>query len=205
MGKLLGESEDVPAGKKYMISTRENSDYKWQDKGVVGALEIPSEPDLELRGEYTPRHVQGKEELFDQALEFWNERKWREGFIEACENVPKATFCCGLLPDDDQTIKDMQSKLKKGWIKAMNQILRAERKDFTMDVYVWQWHNATGKSLTLILLIRFLESPRRSMLNEEESVELLALSKAVEKAERAENKSVPDTDGTGEEEKEPSG
>ena len=189
MGKLLGESEDVPPGKKFMISTRENSDYKWQDKGVVGALEIPSEPDLQLRGEYIPRHVKGKEELFEQALEFWNERKWREGFISACENVPKATFCCGLLPDDDQTIKDIRKKLTKGWVKAMNQILRAERKDFVMDVHTWSWHNATGKSLTLILLVRFLESPRRSIIHERESLEFIAAPQDDEK------KNAQDTDG----------
>ncbi|KAL7571055.1 hypothetical protein ACA910_003771 [Epithemia clementina (nom. ined.)] len=202
MGKLLGETEDVPSAKKYMISTRDNSDYKWQDRGVIGALEVPSEPDLELRGEYIPRHVRGHEELFDQALELWNQRKWRDGFIEACENVPKATFCCGLLPDDDQTIRDIQQKLTKGWIKALNQILRSERKDFLMDVFIWQWHNATGKSLTLILLIRFLESPRLSMLHEGESQELQALARA----EMAEHKSGQDTDGqvTVEEEKEPS-
>lgn len=148
-----------------MISTRDNSNYKWQDKGVLGALEIPSQPNLELNGEYIPRCAPGKEALFDQALTLWNERKWREGFIEACENIPKATWCCGLLPDDDQTIRDMQGKLNKGWIKAMNQILRAERKDFMMDVFIWQWHNATGKSLTLILLVRFLQSPRNAMLS----------------------------------------
>lgn len=167
MGKILGEREEVPAAKQNMISTRDNSDYKWQNgngRSVLGALEVPCEPDLDIRGELTARYVTGHEADFDNALEWWNENKLRKQFIKACESVPQASFCCGLLPDQDEWIKNIQKQLTKGWVKATNQKLRSERKEFFIDVYIWNWHNATGKSVTNIILVRFHESKRQSLI-----------------------------------------
>jgi hypothetical protein len=53
-GNGFVEQEPVPLGKQYMISTRENSDYKWQNMpDVIGCLEIPCVPDFQPHGEYT--------------------------------------------------------------------------------------------------------------------------------------------------------
>uniref|UniRef100_A0A7S2Y4E9 Uncharacterized protein n=1 Tax=Entomoneis paludosa TaxID=265537 RepID=A0A7S2Y4E9_9STRA len=167
MGKVMGEREEVPSTKANMISTRDNSDYKWQQaRGVIGALEVSSEPDLDLDGDLLPRYVDGMEQEFDAALEIWNEEKLRKEFVKACKNVPMATFCCGMLPDQDEWIKNIHKSLTKGWVKATNQRFRTEQKDFFLDIYIWNWHNATGKSITNILLIRFYESKRSSLMKD---------------------------------------
>lgn len=177
MSNLLGEREDVPASKQNMISTRENSDYKWQQtRSVIGALEVPSEPDFNFEGDLNPRFVEGLESEFDEALDVWNKHKLRKEFIKACKNVPQASFCCGLLTDQDKWIRNIQKSLTKGWIKATNQRLRAELKTFYLDVFIWQWHNATGKSTTNILLIRFFETKRQSLMKEG-STSLIGLRK----------------------------
>mmetsp|Transcript_17255 Transcript_17255/g.47188 ORF Transcript_17255/g.47188 Transcript_17255/m.47188 type:complete len:201 (+) Transcript_17255:142-744(+) len=160
----MSPKESVPA-KGNVISTRDNSDYKWQQqRSVIGALEVPSEPDLDFSGELLPRYVKGSESAFDDALEIWNEQKLRKQFIKACKNVPPASFCCGMLTDKDAWIKNIQKSLTKGWVKATNQKFRSEQKLFMLDVFIWNWHNATGKSKTSILLIRFHESKRQSLL-----------------------------------------
>jgi hypothetical protein len=159
--KLLGmsmESEKVPKGKQYMISTRENSEYKWQnERGIIGALEVPSQPGLNLQEEYIQRTIEGKKEAFAAALRVWEDWKLRDEFIRACENVPKETCCCGLVPDDDSTMKSMIPALNKGWMKAVNERLSKDGKDFHLDSFVWNWHNAVGKSETNVLMIRFYE------------------------------------------------
>jgi hypothetical protein len=91
------EQEAVPASKKYMISTRENSEYKWQtDPTIVGALEIPSDPYFRLDGEYKSRPVHGKQQEFDRALQVWESMDLRQEFQKAAEAGPKSTYV--LLP-----------------------------------------------------------------------------------------------------------
>lgn len=180
MAPLLGEREEVPANKQNMISTRDNSEYKWQQaRGVIGALEVPSVPVLEFDAEYTPRYVPRKEVLFDAALEVWHEEKLKAEFIKACKNVPPASFCCGLLPDQDQWMKNIIKSLNKGFIKATNQRFRAERKDVYLDIFNWNWHNATGKSTTNILLIRFFESKRQSIMDTKSDISDLMRASAL--------------------------
>ena len=153
------EQEEVPEGKKYMISTRENSEYKWQnDPHVIGALEVPSQPDLKVHDHYSSRCVNGKEEAFDDAMEVWEDWKLKEEFVKACDNVPVATCCCGLIQNDDKTIKNLVPSLNNGWIKATNQKLAGENMGFKLDVFIWTWHNAVGKAETNILLIRFFKT-----------------------------------------------
>jgi hypothetical protein len=65
--------------------------------------------------------------------------------------------CCGLIPDDDATIKDLIPVLNGGWIKNVNKRLSDGNAGFKLDVFLWQWHNVSGKSETNILLIRFFE------------------------------------------------
>jgi pentatricopeptide repeat protein len=86
------EQEPVPANKRYMISTRENSEYKWQnDSTLLGALEVPSDPYFRLDGEYNSRPVAGKEGSFDKALEVWEQMNLRQEFQKAAESGPKST------------------------------------------------------------------------------------------------------------------
>jgi len=152
MGKLLGEREDVPEGKKGMVSTRDNSDYKWRTdqlpKGaqVLGALEFESEPTLNLHGEIT-QHIMvdsnsnnssdyesgGRmttaESLFQSALKVWHERHYRKAFLHACEHdVVRPTFCCGLLPDDGQYLLELEhlNHNKGGWVHRINHELMQE-------------------------------------------------------------------------------
>jgi len=188
-----------------MISTRDNSEYKWQEghyDTILGALEIPCDPEFRLYGDYRSRHfnpppptsssdqqyedddgddgdddgnetngdgpvsptishsqhIISRQEEFDKALQVWEEWNLRNQFIKAVEQIPKETCCCGLLNDDDSTIKALAPALNKGWIKHINKKLHAKQKGFKLDAFVWQWHNATGKSETNILLIRFFKT-----------------------------------------------
>jgi hypothetical protein len=86
------EQEAVPANKKYMISTRENSEYKWQtDPAIVGGLEVPSDPYFRLDGEYNSRPVPGKQHEFDRALQIWESMGLRQEFQKSAEAGPKST------------------------------------------------------------------------------------------------------------------
>jgi hypothetical protein len=109
------EQEEVPKGKQYMISTRENSRYRWQDgPNVIGALEVHSEPDFNPTEHLKSKCAPEREEDFDKTQEVWDEMKLRDEFVEACEGIPKSTCCCGLIPDDDSTIKELARVLTRG-------------------------------------------------------------------------------------------
>jgi len=157
------EQEDVPPDKKFMISTRENSEYKWRQDfpdQIFGALEIPSDPVLNVKSpDYTSRPVRGKEDLLDEALELWDEWKLRDEFVKAVDGVPVETCCCGLITDSDATVKSLVPALNRGWVHDVNRRLRNDRAGFKLDAYLWHWTNAMGKAETNILLIRFLEEP----------------------------------------------
>jgi len=157
------EQEEVPKGKKYMISTRDNSEYRWQDDPkVFGALEVPSEPDFVPDGDLVARFVTDREEEMDKAVEVFDAMELRDEFVKACEGVVKQTCCCGLIPDDDSTLKETARVLRNGWVKSVNKRLGTKGEDaFRIDIFVWNWHNATGKAETNILLIRFIERPKQ--------------------------------------------
>jgi hypothetical protein len=158
------EQEEVPKDKKFMISTRENSVYRWNDgPHVIGALEVQSEPDFNPRDDLQNRSFPDREADFDKTQEVWDDMKLRDEFVAACEGIPKMTCCCGLIPDDDNTMKEVARVLTKGWIKSVNKRLAEREEKFKIDMYVWSWHNATGKAETNILLIRFLDRvPKQS-------------------------------------------
>lgn len=152
-------SEDVPEHKNFHLSTRGNSEYKWRtSSNVIGCLEIPSEPDLLLAAEYRPRPVKDHRDSFDKAMQVWLEWNLQDEFMEACEGLPKIMRCCGLLPNDDETIKSLVPDLNRGWIRVTNQRLQRETKGFRLDCFIWNWQNALGKAETNILLIRFISS-----------------------------------------------
>lgn len=151
------EEEKVPETKRHMISTRENSEYKWHAKHVVGALEVPSEPTLDVNLEYTKRAISGKEEIFNAYLKHWDKLHLRAQFIQACNQKPVETLCCGMVTNKDKTMKELVPVLNDGWVKTLNEKLIQANRNFQVDTFLWNWSNATGKAETNILLIRFFE------------------------------------------------
>jgi hypothetical protein len=151
----LQSLQSVPQSKNLRFSTRLNSDYKWNEKGVVGALAVPSEPHLNFKTSLEKKSVEIYKDRFDAYLEIWHHLKLRRGFVQACEGVPKQTSCCGLIPDDDKTIMKIAKTMNKHWAKTINAQLIEE--GFKVDVFVWCWNNASGKAETNVLLIRFFD------------------------------------------------
>jgi hypothetical protein len=127
---------------------------------------IPCVPDF---CEYTARAVEQHTTLFQHCLLKFDALDLRLDFATACDAVPRATFCCGLLPDDEQTILDTKTSLEAGWVKNTNRILKRKLYTFQVDVFMWGWHNALGKAEINIMLIRFMaphlkkEGPRGSI------------------------------------------
>ena len=172
----LVEREHVPPDKEFRISTRENSEYKWQaNKHVIGALEIDSEPDLNLRQPYSElvRHEAhmknaattttaiNRSAKFKEAQRVYNEEfHLHESFIEAAEGFPVQMACCGLIRNDEKTIRLMTPYLNKTWVPAANEKLKS--KGFKVDCYVWKWSHISGQSESHVLLIRFYEIPEPS-------------------------------------------
>ena len=140
----------------YIVPNRQNSDYKWQRaRGVVGALEVHSEPRFNPEADMEPRYVANRKDVFADALQSWNELNLRQSFIEACRRLPQELCCCGLVVDEDATIKRFVDRLNNGWCKKANKVL--QDKGFKVDCFVWNWQNAGGKAETNLLLIRFFE------------------------------------------------
>ena len=150
------QPEQKPSKKTFLVNSRDNSDYKWQRaRGVVGALEVVSVPVFKYKDDMTPRYVQGRELVFQDALQVWGDQKCRESFIQACETMPVGTCCCGFVNDDDTTIKEFVPLLNENWAKSVNK--RLQERGFKVECFLWNWQNASGKAETNILLIRFYE------------------------------------------------
>ncbi len=148
------EREHVPHNKEFHASTRQNSEYKWHAKHVVGALEIDSDLNLNLRGVMKP-HVANDftADKFDEAQKVFEELNLRDSFIEAAEGFPVETSCCGLIADDARTIRKLVPHLNKTWVVEANKLLHP--KGFKVDCYVWHWSHISGQSESYLLLIRF--------------------------------------------------
>jgi hypothetical protein len=139
-----------------LFATKDNTGYKWQRaRGVVGALEVSCEPVLRLRDDMTPRYVAGREKTFQDALQAWEDMKLREAFIQACESLPAEVCCCGIMRDDETTIKEFVPLLNDTWCKVATKKLM--KRGIKVDAFLWNWQNASGKAETNILLIRFWE------------------------------------------------
>jgi hypothetical protein len=175
-----GKSASTPPRRKMpsrsgsiFISDRDNCDFKWQRaRGVVGALEVNCEPDFNYRDELIPRYTPNREGVFDVALSNWNQLKLRDSFVQACNSLPVSTCCCGFLNDSDGTIRDFVLLLNEGWVKSANKQLLGS--GVKIDIFLWNWQNASGKAETNILLIRFYElaSYRLRRASRDESIEL---------------------------------
>jgi hypothetical protein len=149
--------ERMPESARRMrFSNRRNSNFKWQqDTSVVGALEVDSDPVLNVRGKLGEKRLMltKQDEEFGVCLRMWEELKLRRGFVEACEGIPPATQCCGLLRDQDQTIRELATLLNKGWAKSINK--KIKDRGFKISSFAWSWQNALGKAQTTVLLLRF--------------------------------------------------
>mmetsp|Transcript_7596 Transcript_7596/g.14042 ORF Transcript_7596/g.14042 Transcript_7596/m.14042 type:complete len:236 (-) Transcript_7596:148-855(-) len=139
-----------------IFANRNNSDFKWQRaKYVVGALEVKSEPVFEPRDDMLPRYKEGVEKTFEDALQAWEDLNLKQSFIKACDGLPAEVCCCGMVNDEDASIKQYVKLLNEGWVKAANKALSP--RGLKIDIFLWNWQNASGKSETNILLIRFFE------------------------------------------------
>lgn len=149
-----GSGREQPK-RDFRSSTRENSEFKWKiDRTVVGSFEIEIDPAVDLRADMILHKVHGYEEEFKGYCQIWNDLKLRDEFIEAYENIPPCTTCCGLVEEQDKTIKQNAKLLKEGWVKTVNETVLQE-KGFRISFYVWKWNNISGKAETVIPMIRF--------------------------------------------------
>jgi hypothetical protein len=148
-------SQSISSNEREAIfANRTNSDYKWQRaKMVVGALEVKSDPVFKPRDDLTPRYKGGEEGAFEEALQAWDDMKLRQSFVRACEDLPAEVCCCGLLRDEDASVKQYVTLLNEGWIKSANKQLGP--RGIKIDAFLWNWQNASGKAETNIILIRF--------------------------------------------------
>lgn len=137
-----------------IFASRDTADFKWQRaKQVVGALEVHSEPVFQPRNDMKPRYKQGCEQNFEEALQAWQDLKLRQSFIKACDELLVEACCCGLMHDADASIKQYVKTLNDGWTKTVNRKLQP--RGLKVDIFLWNWQNASGKAETNIMLIRF--------------------------------------------------
>jgi hypothetical protein len=136
-------------------STKNNSDFKWKnDRSVVGALEIVTDPHPDLRAAMVLHAVAGYEGELEKYYRIWKKLKLRGKFIKAYESIPPQTTCCGLITKVDETIKENTPLLNNGWVKTTNENI-LEEEGFRISIFVWSWTNISGKSETVIPMIRF--------------------------------------------------
>ena len=136
-------------------STKVNSDFKWKkDRTVVGALEIVSDPNLDIRATMALKTVAGYERQLAKYHSVWKKLKLRSEFIKAFESIPQQRTCCGLVTKEDETIKQTAPLLNEGWVKTTNENI-LEKEGFQISFYVWSWTNISGKTETIIPMIRF--------------------------------------------------
>lgn len=160
-----------------LFASKDNTAFKWQRaRGVVGALEIKSEPVLILRGDMTPHYVKGKEKTLHDGLQAWEDLKMRDDFIRNAEKLPVEPCCCGFLTDQEASKRKMVAMLNEDWVKKANKKLLREGRGVKVDMFLWNWQNASGKAETNIILIRFFELSsyrfRRASADESASIDL---------------------------------
>ena len=154
-GHRAFEREHVPASKEFHISTRNNSEYKWQTSHVVGALEIESEPDLNFRTMTAHLGTQHKVDEYLAAQKAFDDLGLRDSFVQAAEGVPFQRSCCGLIRDDVKMIRMLVPYLNETWVPHANELLKSS--GFRVDCFDWSWSHVIGQGETHIFLIRFHE------------------------------------------------
>jgi len=173
-GAFRGRKDEFqPKKTSSLFANRESEAYKWQrSRGVVGALEIESEPRLRTRAELKTHYTDKRELTFQFALEGWKDFKLRDSLVIACDELPRVDYCCGFVRDDDATKKVLIAGLNEKWVKKANKKL--QERGFKVDCFMWNWQNPSGKADTNIILIRFFElsSYRLKCASEDGSINL---------------------------------
>lgn len=159
----LTAPEDIngrqPHDRVLRFSRRENSEFKWRhEETVVGALEVRGSPRLDIHAPMKKHHVSTGVDDFHACMKIFDETNVRASFIKAFESIPPATKCCGLIPDDDTTVKNVIPIMNKKWTKAINDKTEWKDTDYYIDLFIWKWSNPTGKAETVIPMIRFHKS-----------------------------------------------
>jgi hypothetical protein len=150
-------SQSFTVEREAIFANRGNSDFKWQrSKYVVGALEVKSEPLFNPREDMMPRYKEGMEDTFEEALQAWEDLKLRQSFIAACDVLPAEACCCGLMHDADASIKEYVKLLNEKWVKTVAN-KKLQPRGMKIDIFLWNWQNASGKAETNIMLIRFFQ------------------------------------------------
>lgn len=153
IGKRSDSGREEP-DRDFRSSTKDNSEFKWKvDRSVVGAMEVLTDPNLDLRAKFIEHGIIGYEDEFQKYLKVWEDHKLKKEFITAFESIPPTTSCCGLITMQDQTIKHIVPLLNKGWVKSVNE--KVHDSGFKISIFVWKWSNISGKAETVIPLIRF--------------------------------------------------
>lgn len=154
MANMQVDSSGRKPNRGLRSSTKDNSAFKWKvDRTVVGAFEIVTEPDLDLRAPMTLHKIEGCRNELQRCLEIWDKLELRKEFIKAFESIPPESTCCGMCVEQDETILKIIPLLNKGWANATNENLLKE--NFRISLFVWKWQNISGKSKTVIPMIRF--------------------------------------------------
>lgn len=157
MGRI--ETENVPEDKRMHQSSRDNSNYKWLKGNVVGALEVASEPDLDYNEDLVPHAGETEDrDAWVRAENAWETLKLQTSFVSACDGIPKETCFCGMVADDEETKKTLVKELNKSWVKEANEKLASY--NTKVDVFLWVWHNISGKSESRVILIRFHDTTK---------------------------------------------
>lgn len=144
----------TPPARHGRFSTRDNSAFKWkQDKSVVGGFEIKSYPGFDPRGKLKENKVLTMEDEFEECKGIWKELDLRKSFVEAVESIPPVTSCCGLMRNDDSTVKALVPELNKGWVKGINE--KIKDRDYKISCFLWSWNNPMGKAKTYVMMVRF--------------------------------------------------
>ena len=142
--------------KDAIFANRTNSDFKWQrSKAVVGALEVKSEPEFRPRADMVPRYKENMVETFQEALQAWEDLKLKQSFVRTCEAFEAEACCCGMIHDVDASVKEYVKLLNDKWVKEANRKLQP--RGVKIDIFLWNWQNASGKAETNIMLIRFFQ------------------------------------------------
>ena len=141
--------------RNFRSSTKVNSDFKWKfDRTVIGAFEIKTAPDLDLKAPMELHKIDGCKHELQKCLEVWDKNKMRPEFIKAFESLAPETGCCGLFVQQDETIKKNVPLMNEGWVKKTNESIFIPE-GYRISMYVWQWQNIAGKTETVIPMIRF--------------------------------------------------
>jgi hypothetical protein len=124
---VLKPKDDEKANEYVTFANRGNSYYKWQRaRNVVGVLEFVSEPYLKPNDPMSIHHYEGREKMFEKALELWKKENLKKEAVAAIESAPVETCCCGFVRDDERTKKEVVKQLNKNWVKRANKKLGVE-------------------------------------------------------------------------------